>query len=249
MCFELDQTIQRLSEATDDLSLTSEITSNDSGELQLEEAAHERIKEKTETLQLMDDCRSERLKAQNKLEDEERVVKELQRQYKQITDALKDEEVKINRIDVELDSRLQQLTEEYEISFEAAKEKYPLTLDIQEARKKIKLIKLAIDELGTVNLGSIEQYERVSERYEFLNTQRADLDEAKNTLYQVIEEMDEEMKKRFSDTFSRIRNEFGTVFSSLFGGGKADLKLTDPKDLLNTGVEIVAQPPGKNCRI
>ncbi len=249
VCFELDQTIQRLSEATDDLSLlTSEITSNDSGELQLEEAAHERIKEKTETLQLMDDCRSERLKAQNKLEDEERIVKELQRQYKQITDALKDEEVKINRIDVELDSRLQQLTEEYEISFEAAKEKYPLTLDIQEARKKIKLIKLAIDELGTVNLGSIEQYERVSERYEFLNTQRADLDEAKNTLYQVIEEMDEEMKKRFSDTFSRIRNEFGTVFSSLFGGGKADLKLTDPKDLLNTGVEIVAQPPGKKLQ-
>lgn len=84
----------------------------------------------------MDDSRSERLKAQNKLEDEERIVKELQRQYKQIADALKDEEVKINRIDVELDSRLQQLTEEYEISFEAAKENYPLTLDIQEARKK-----------------------------------------------------------------------------------------------------------------
>ena len=75
-------------------------------------------------------------------------------------------------------------------------------MPFEEARKKVKLIKLAIEELGTVNLGAIEEYERVSERYEFLNTQETDLEEAKDTLYQVIEEMDEEMKKRFSDTFS-----------------------------------------------
>ncbi|TYR82834.1 chromosome segregation protein SMC [Priestia megaterium] len=249
VCFELNQTIKRLEEVTEDLSLlTSEMTTNDSGESHLEEVAVAKIKEKTETLKMMDDCRAERLKAQNKLEDAERFVKELHRQYKQITEALKDEEVRINRIDVELDSRLYQLNEEYETSFEAAREKYPLELPIQEARKKIKLIKLAIEELGTVNLGSIEQYERISERYEFLSNQKKDLDEAKTTLYQVIDEMDEEMKKRFADTFYRIREEFNTVFQALFGGGKAELKLTDPNDLLNTGVEIVAQPPGKKLQ-
>ncbi|KSU89692.1 chromosome segregation protein SMC [Bacillus sp. VT 712] len=249
ICFELNQTTKRLEEVTEDLALlTNEMTSNDSGELSLEEAAAEKVKEKAETLKKMDDCRAERLKSQNKLEDAERFVKELHRQHKQIANALKDEEVKLNRIDVELDSRLHQLNEEYQTSFEAAKASYQLTIPIDEARKKIKLIKLGIEELGTVNLGSIEQYERTAERYEFLSNQKNDLDEAKNTLYQVIDEMDEEMKKRFSDTFYRIREEFNHVFQSLFGGGKAELKLTDATDLLNTGVDIIAQPPGKKLQ-
>lgn len=249
ICFELNQTTKRLEEVTEDLALlANEMTSNDSGELSLEEAAAEKVKEKAETLKKMDDCRAERLKSQNKLEDAERFVKELHRQHKQITNALKDEEVKLNRIDVELDSRLHQLNEEYQTSFEAAKASYQLTVPIDEARKKIKLIKLGIEELGTVNIGSIEQYERTAERYEFLSSQKNDLDEAKNTLYQVIEEMDEEMKKRFSDTFYQIREEFNHVFQSLFGGGKAELKLTDATDLLNTGVDIIAQPPGKKLQ-
>ncbi|MEE6131282.1 chromosome segregation protein SMC [Priestia sp. GS2] len=249
ICFELNQTTKRLEEVTEDLALlANEMTSNDSGELSLEEAAAEKVKEKAETLKKMDDCRAERLKSQNKLEDAERFVKELHRQHKQITNALKDEEVKLNRIDVELDSRLHQLNEEYQTSFEAAKASYQLTVPIDEARKKIKLIKLGIEELGTVNIGSIEQYERTAERYEFLSSQKNDLDEAKNTLYQVIEEMDEEMKKRFSDTFYQIREEFNHVFQSLFGGGKAELRLTDATDLLNTGVDIIAQPPGKKLQ-
>ncbi|OZT11652.1 chromosome segregation protein SMC [Priestia aryabhattai] len=249
ICFELNQTTKRLEEVTEDLALlANEMTSNDSGELSLEEAAAEKVKEKAETLKKMDDCRAERLKSQNKLEDAERFVKELHRQHKQITNVLKDEEVKLNRIDVELDSRLHQLNEEYQTSFEAAKASYQLTVPIDEARKKIKLIKLGIEELGTVNIGSIEQYERTAERYEFLSSQKNDLDEAKNTLYQVIEEMDEEMKKRFSDTFYQIREEFNHVFQSLFGGGKAELRLTDATDLLNTGVDIIAQPPGKKLQ-
>lgn len=249
ICFELNQTTKRLEEVTEDLALlANEMTSNDSGEFSLEEAAAEKVKEKAETLKKMDDCRAERLKSQNKLEDAERFVKELHRQHKQITNVLKDEEVKLNRIDVELDSRLHQLNEEYQTSFEAAKASYQLTVPIDEARKKIKLIKLGIEELGTVNIGSIEQYERTAERYEFLSSQKNDLDEAKNTLYQVIEEMDEEMKKRFSDTFYQIREEFNHVFQSLFGGGKAELRLTDATDLLNTGVDIIAQPPGKKLQ-
>ncbi|WP_110112862.1 chromosome segregation protein SMC [Bacillus sp. CGMCC 1.16541] len=247
--FELEQTKTRLKEVQEDLSLlTSEMGTNDSGEVQLEEAAQRKLKEKNEALQQMDEQRAERLKRQNKLEEEERELKELQRQYKQVADALKDEEVKINRLEVALDNRLHQLSEDYSLSFEAAKEAYPLTGSIDEARKKIKLVKMAIEELGTVNLGAIDEYDRISERYNFLSSQQNDLSEAKDTLYQVIEEMDEEMKKRFSQIFYRIREEFDEVFKSLFGGGKADLRLTNPKDLLNTGVDIVAQPPGKKLQ-
>ena len=175
-------------------------------------------------------------------------MKELKRQHKGLIEVLKDEEVKQNRLDVELVNRLNHLREEYLLSFEAAKEEYPLQIEIEEARKRVKLIKLAIEELGAVNLGAIEEYERVSERYEFLLEQKTDLQEAKDTLFQVIDEMDVEMKRRFQETFEGIRFHFESVFQSLFGGGRADLRLTQPEDLLNTGVEIVAQPPGKKLQ-
>jgi chromosome segregation protein len=112
----------------------------------------------------------------------------------------------------------------------------------------VKLVKLALEELGTVNLGAIDEYERVKERYEFLVEQKNDLTEAKDTLYLVINEMDTEMIKRFDQTFTAIQVEFEGVFRALFGGGRAQLKLTDPSDLLHTGVDIVAQPPGKKLQ-
>lgn len=228
--------------------LSSEMTDSSSGEKQLEEAAQIKLNDKTETIALISSRRDERMKLQTALEDMELETKELKRQHKGMIEALKDEEVRLNRLDVELENRLNHLREEYLLSFEAAKEQYPLTLEVDEARKKVKLIKLAIEELGTVNLGAIEEYERVSERYEFLLEQKNDLQKAKDTLFQVIDEMDIEMKKRFEQTFEGIRFHFESVFQSLFGGGRADLKLTDPTDLLNTGVEIVAQPPGKKLQ-
>ncbi|GLB59388.1 chromosome segregation protein SMC [Cytobacillus sp. NCCP-133] len=228
--------------------LSSEMTNSSSGEQHLEKAAQQKLKEKTETLELIASRRDERLKLQTALEDLELETKELKRQHKGIVEVLKDEEVKKNRLDVELENRLNHLREEYLLSFEAAKEEYPLTIEADGARKKVKLIKLAIEELGAVNLGAIDEYERVSERYEFLLEQKTDLQEAKDTLFQVIDEMDVEMKKRFQDTFEGIRFHFESVFQSLFGGGRADLRLTQPDDLLNTGVEIVAQPPGKKLQ-
>lgn len=233
----------------EDLSLlSSEMTDSSSGETQLEEAAKSKLQDKNETLKLISSRRNERLDLQNKLEDQELESKELRRLLKGINEVLKDEEVKLNRLDVELDNKLAHLREEYLLSFEAAKEQYPLSIPADEARRRVKLIKMAIEELGTVNLGAIEEYERVSERYEFLLEQRNDLQEAKDTLFLVIEEMDHEMKKRFEHTFTAIRSHFESVFQTLFGGGRADLRLTQPEDLLNTGVEIVAQPPGKKLQ-
>lgn len=249
LTFEIDQTTKRLQEVKEDLSLlTTEMTSNDSGELTLEDAAKQKLEEKNEVASLLQKQQDHRLASQRQLDEAEGVLREIERQYKQVANSLKDEEVQVNRMEVELDNRLHQLREEYGLSFEAAKEKYPLRMDILEARKKIKLIKMALSDLGPVNVGAIEEYDRIHERYTFLNEQREDLDEAKQTLYQIIEEMDEEMKKRFSQTFQSIRAEFDAVFTSLFGGGRADLRLTNPDDLLKTGVDIVAQPPGKKLQ-
>jgi chromosome segregation protein len=246
---DLEESEQKLALFTDDLHLlTSEMTDSSSGEEQLEAAAKRKQQDKEATLQLITARRQERLSFQGSLENSELEAKELKRLHKGMIVVLKDEEVKINRLDVELENRLAHLREEYLLSFEGAKEQYPLTFPVEEARKKVKLIKLAIDELGNVNIGAIEEYERVSERYEFLNEQKNDLQEAKDTLYQVIDEMDVEMKKRFEQTFNGIREHFEPVFRALFGGGRADLVLTVPEDLLNTGVEIVAQPPGKKLQ-
>ncbi|MEC1721830.1 chromosome segregation protein SMC [Schinkia azotoformans] len=242
-------TMNQLKLVTSDLEfLNDKMSTNVSGEGKLDELIIQKAKEKDRTLTLITSRREERLEQQLKLEDLSRENKELRRQHRQMVDATKEEEVKINRLDVELENRLTHLREEYMLSFDAAKEKYPLTLDIDEAKRKVKLIKMEIEELGTVNLGAIEEYERVSERYQFLTEQKNDLMEAKNTLHQIIDEMDEEMRKRFEHSFFSIKAEFEQVFKELFGGGRADLVLTAPEDLLNTGVDIVAQPPGKKLQ-
>lgn len=246
---ELDENTKSYQSIKEDLELlSSEMVNSSSGEEYLEEAASKKLQDKNETTKLIASRREERLSLHNQVEDAELELRELKRQHKGLIGALKDEEVKLNRLDVELENRLARLREEYLLSFEGAKEDYPLPIPVDEARKKVKLIKLSIEELGTVNLGAIEEYERVSERYEFLLEQKNDLQEAKDTLFQVIDEMDEEMKKRFEQTFYGIRSHFEYVFQALFGGGRADLRLTDPDDLLNTGVEIVAQPPGKKLQ-
>ncbi|OIU72255.1 chromosome segregation protein SMC [Rossellomorea aquimaris] len=242
-------TEKRVKALKDDLQwLQTEMKDNFSGEKQLVKAAEKCAVQKAETSGLISIRREERLNLQQVVETEELELKELKRQHKGLVTALKDEEVKINRLDVELENRLDHLRDEYMLSFEAAKKDYPLTTGVEEARKKVKLVKLALEELGTVNIGAIDEYERVKERYDFLLEQKEDLTEAKDTLYQVINEMDTEMIRRFDQTFSAIQVEFEGVFRELFGGGRAELKLTDPSDLLHTGVDIVAQPPGKKLQ-
>lgn len=246
---EYAENAEALKVAEEDLSfLTTEMSSNSSGEEKLEEAAKKKLNDKNKTAELIASRREQRMKLQKGLETEELELKEMKRQYKQMAGLLKDEEVKLGRMEVELDNLLSFLREEYGLSFEGAREKYPLELSPEEARKRVKLIKLAIEELGTVNLGSIEEFERVNERYLFLSEQKDDLLEAKNTLFKVIEEMDEEMTKRFAETFAQISSHFEDVFRALFGGGRAELKLTDPNDLLQSGVDIIAQPPGKKLQ-
>jgi len=192
--------------------------------------------------------RKMRLELSETLRIGEEELKELKRIYKGTEEALRRDEIALERLDVELDNLLDRLREEYHIGYEIAKERHPLTMEPDEARKQVKLLKRAIDELGHVNLGAIEEFERVSTRLRFLKDQREDLLQAKQTLLNVINEMDEEVRKRFGDVFERVREQFQIVFKQLFGGGHADLQLTDPNDLLYSGVDILAQPPGKKLQ-
>ncbi|MDF2945948.1 MAG: chromosome condensation and segregation ATPase [Bacillales bacterium] len=192
--------------------------------------------------------RQERYDIHQKISSLESDLRDFKKQQKYFLDQIKQEEILITRFDTDLENKLYYLSQEYEHSYESAKLNFPLEINEIEARKKVKLIKLSIDELGTVNLGAIDEYARVSERYKFLTDQKADLLEADSTLRKVIDEMDEEMERRFSLTFESIKKQFGQVFSQLFGGGSAELVLTDPKQLLSTGIEIIAQPPGKKLQ-
>ncbi len=191
--------------------------------------------------------RAERQKLQQTLDAHEEQLREQSRIHKGFIEAVRICEVKSTRLEVQLQGLLGQLSEHYSMNLTAASE-YPLLDDEAAVRRQVKLLKQSIDELGTVNIGAIEEFEHVAERHRFLTEQRNDLNEAKDTLRTLIEEMDEEMTVRFDETFHAIRSHFRHVFKELFGGGSADLVLTNPSDLLHTGVDIIAQPPGKKLQ-
>ena len=161
---------------------------------------------------------------------------------------LKDLEIKVNRSDVKLDNLLNTLSEDYGITYEKAKANYFLEMDPIEARNIVDKCKNDIKKLGDVNLGAIEEYQRVSDRYNFLSSQKEDLKNAEDTILKIIKELDDIMKEKFLESFEEIKVKFKDVFKKLFGGGNAELKLTDPDNILTTGIDIKALPPGKTLQ-
>ncbi|WP_027090918.1 chromosome segregation protein SMC [Cohnella thermotolerans] len=202
-------------------------------------------REFTEGIEFKRSDRAERLK---RLELKENETKEQRARLKQVEEQLRQAEISSNRMDVELDNLLRKLSEEYEIGFEWAKQKYPVPEDVAGTQNEVRELKRRLTMLGDVNLGAIEEFRRVSERFEYLSAQKNDLMDAKMKLHDIIREMDEEMSKRFRTTFDEIRKHFVVVFSRLFGGGRADLILSEPDKPLETGIDIVAQPPGKKLQ-
>ena len=154
-------------------------------------------------------------------------------------------EIETNRQDVKLDNLLNVLSETYNMTYEKAISQYSIDNDEQESRTKVNTYKRQLKELGMVNVNAIEEYDRVKERYDFLTSQKEDLINASNVLLEIIKEMDDVMTEDFTKTFEIIKENFKLTFKELFKGGKADLVLTDPENMLETGIEIVACPPGK----
>ena len=163
----------------------------------------------------------------------------------QIDQSLKEYEVRVGKLDTKMDYLLALLSDNYHLTYEKARMNYVLDVDEDVARMKVSSLKKEMKDLGVVNLGSIEEYERIKTRYDFLDQQREDLQKACDDLLKIIAEMDEIMEERLKDAFAKIAQEFAVIFKKLFKGGTGLLKLTDPDNMLETGIEIIAQPPGK----
>jgi chromosome segregation protein len=144
---------------------------------------------------------------------------------------------------------LDKLWENYELSHEAARQQRVEIESVQKASRRISELKRSISSLGNVNVGAIEEFSRVNERYTYLTDQRDDVDKAKKELEEIIAGITNEMKAIFQREFTTINEAFGQTFLELFGGGKATLELEDPEDILNCGIEIKVQPPGKALKI
>ena len=162
-----------------------------------------------------------------------------------------DYSVKIAKFNSLIDQRLETLRDDYALTFEAAIAQAEGQND-QETREKlaksVKLHRMSLEDIGPVNLDSIQEYEDVKKRYNFLNGQQNDLLKARDDLEKSMNELDEEVKSRFKATFEAVAESFKRIFPLVFGGGKAKLELTEPNNLLETGIEIIAQPPGKKLQ-
>ena len=148
------------------------------------------------------------------------------------------------KLETEIDQGQTHLQEQYQETLFTAQSQV-IDLPEEELQRQIKLLKRGLDELGEVNVASINEYQTVKERYDFLTTQQADLQDEEAQLKQTMDQMDQEVKERFNKTFIELSTAFETTFKQVFDGGQAKLILTNPHDLLETGVDIYAQPPGK----
>ena len=155
----------------------------------------------------------------------------------------------IEKLEENLEARISYLWEEYELTpVSAADLRKEGMTDRQKMKKQVASIREEIKKLGPVNVSAIEEYKDVLERYNFLSDQYDDLKEAEESLRQVIEELDDGMRKQFTEKFSDIQREFDKVFRELFGGGKGSLELQEDKDILEAGIQIISQPPGKKLQ-
>lgn len=165
--------------------------------------------------------------------------------YRKLTNEYNLVSVDKGKKNVLLDNLLLTLNEEYGMTYEFAYANYDLDVDLEIAREKTHKLKREIKSLGEVNTGSIKEYERINERYEFLVNQRKDLEEAMSSLEGIIKDMDNIMVEKFKTTFDKVQKEFSEVFKIMFKGGIGRLELTDSSDYLNTGIDMIVVPPGK----
>jgi chromosome segregation protein len=177
----------------------------------------------------------------NKINEANKTILLLQEEYSRV-------EVKKAKIETEMDALQDRMWNEYEITYSAAEQLKKGIGSITQAQRKINELKNAIKELGPVNVASIEDYVKTKERFEFMTGQRDDMEQAREKLQRVIYEMTSIMKKQFLEQFKLINTNFNIVFRELFNGGRAGLILVDEENVLESGIEIEAQPPGKKLQ-
>ncbi|MBA1333824.1 MAG: Chromosome partition protein smc [Firmicutes bacterium] len=186
--------------------------------------------------------------SQQRLKEKEESIKANNKEISEVEEQLHKDEVLLAKVEMELKGIHDKMWEEYEVSYIKALD-YKKDIDnYRTVENEISDIKKRIKVLGSVNVDAINEYKRVKDRYDFLTQQRKDLIEAKDSLNKIIREMVETMKRQFSAQFAVIDHEFNKVFRELFGGGKAQLVLAEEDNILESGIDIIAQPPGKKLQ-
>ncbi|MBQ2685061.1 MAG: AAA family ATPase [Erysipelotrichaceae bacterium] len=192
--------------------------------------------------------RSRRVSASADEQRKEIQLRQKRQQLTLITMNINNSQIEKTRLSTLRDGALERLSREYHMTYEFASEKSFEGIDMEEAKQEVLVLRQEIAALGNVNLDAPKDYEEVNGRYEFMVSQLNDLQSSKDQLLKAITEMDTVMVKQFKEMFDKINKSLSEVFTILFGGGKARLILEDPDDILNTGIDINVQPPGKNIQ-
>lgn len=232
-------------ESLTDQSVELEELSSGTVENRLVNELNDAIKHRDDLTEKIKAKRELRMQYVNENEENDTSLRALRTELKDVQSSITKHSIDATKKEALLNNHLSRLNEEYSMTYEYAVEQFQEDVNIEEAKNQVLTLRNQIMALGNVNLDAIEEYATISERYETMNTQRLDLLQAQDSILKAIEEMDEIMVEKFSATFEKINVEFNDVFRSLFGGGKANVRYTDPDNILETGIDIDVQPPGK----
>ncbi len=251
---------RRVIETADDFSLQIEVKKEEIRNLEeeknqilygsddIEETVKVKNEEKISLEQYIAGLAEERTEISKKLEEMNEEYSSAFEKLNSYQDQKYREEIKLAKNETQLDVLKEKLWEEFEISYLQAIEFKRSDFVMSLAQKESREIKGRLKELGDVNVGAIEEYAQVSERYEFLTAQRKDIVEATEQLKSIIDDMEKTIKSKFKDNFDKVVANFEEIFKSLFGGGHAELRLDNEDNPLESGIEIIAQPPGKKLQ-
>ena len=235
------------------VTIENELNNNKLDKVKLEDQIKIDLSEK-ENLenQLMDENkklaneRQQKDSMKTKYEELSNKLKNINRQYMQVKESLFKVENKLERLENSQDTYINKLVEEYELTLAEAMNLKDETIDID--KKVLDSLKKSIRSLGNVNLDSIEEYKEIKERYDFYSEQKKDLEESIEIIEKLIEDLQDNMNKEFKTNFEIINKNFKAVYKRLFGGGNGELIIVDKKNILESDIEIVAQPPGKKMK-
>ncbi len=231
------------------LRIRGEIERMEEEMLDLAEDALKREGELTHFRDTLENLVKEKAAIDSSIREKQASIKDVQEQVFQLTQQQGKMESRAEKYEMEIEGIVERLLEEYELPYSEAVEMKPSEdFNYQEASAKIRSLREQIRSLGNINIDAIEEYKNVKERFDFLTVQTNDLEKARKELENVIDEMMKIMQSRFAEQFQIINQNFSRVFVSLFGGGRANLTLTDPENVLESGIEIEAQPPGKKLQ-
>lgn len=248
----INQDIENIKKSSDNKNVQkAEILTENSNlenlNIELKNKIDELVKEVTNSGTKVEELKEDRITKNAKLEETEQNLVDQMEKINGLKEQINKGDVKKSKLETELEQIVAKMWEEYEITPNDPGE-YTEPKNVSEVQKQVNSLREQMKALGSVNIDAIEEYKKLKERYDFMSEQRLDLETTMAKLRNVISDMTEVMKKQFAERFIIINRNFAEVFKELFGGGKAELKLTDEDNILESGIEIEVQPPGKKLQ-